>query len=176
MKLVNRTLSTAAIAAALALAPVGMSAASAAYPQPTFSCTITITTTTVGQSITISCTGLPPGGSIIIIINSSNPAVADQAIDVAGSKSVQKTVAADGTASAVVDFDVPGEYTVAVTDLSGTTLSSQNVTVLPAAATGVAAARLGATGTDALPIALGAGALLAAGVGTVVLVRRKNTA
>ena len=178
MKIVTRTLTTGVLAAGLALAPVAMSAASATtspYPQPTFSCTVTVTTTTVGQSITVTCTGLPPSIVVIIVVTSTDPSIPDSAINIAGTKSAQRTVGADGSVAGTVTLSAAGTYTIQVQDLAGATLASQNVTIQPAASTG-ATGRLSATGSDALPIALGAGALVAAGVGTVILVRRRNTA
>ncbi|WP_456786666.1 peptidase [Cellulomonas sp. P5_C5] len=178
MNIVTRTLTTGAAAAVLALAPVAVPAAFAAaspYPPPPFTCTVSVTTTTVGQTITVSCTGLPPGTIVIIVVTSVDPAIPDGAITISGTKSAEKTVAADGSVAGNVSFSAAGTYTIAVTDAAGATLASQTVTVQPAAAA-PAAAGLVSTGTDVLPIALGAGALLAAGIGTVVLVRRKNTA
>jgi len=179
MNTVTRTLTTGALAAGLAFAPVAMSAAAASpYPQPTFSCTVTVTTTTVGQSISITCTGLPPGLIVIIVVTSTDPAIPDSAINIAGTKtSGPKTVAADGSVAGTVTLNAAGTYTIDVREQANPSvvLASQTVTVQPRASTG-ASGRLSSTGSEVLPIALGAGALLAAGVGTVVLVRRKNTA
>lgn len=201
MKRSSRTIATAVVAAALALSPLAVSAASAVgvptpsdtstatttptptptptptvtvtptpAPQAAPSCSVSVSTTTVGSSVTLSCTGLVPGAVHSITVTSADPATPDSAITVAGEKTISKTAGANGSVTGVVTLTAAGTYTIVVRDQANTALSSHTVTAVARATP----TQLSETGVDPLPLALGAGALVALGVGIVVLVRRRQ--
>jgi len=195
-----RSMATAVVAAALALSPLAVTAAGAVAepspsesstatatptetatatptvtptppPQPTGSCAVSVTTTTVGTSLTVSCTGLVPGAVHSITVTSTDPAIPDSAIAVAGEKTTSKTAGADGSVVGVVTLSAAGTYTIVVRDQTNTALSSHTVTAVAR----VAPTRLSETGVDPLPVVLGAAALIIVGAGALVLVRRRQS-
>ncbi|GEL99489.1 hypothetical protein CTE05_30360 [Cellulomonas terrae] len=118
----------------------------------------------------MSCTGLVPGAAHSITVTSADPATPDSAIAVAGEKTTAKTAGADGTIAGVVTLTAAGTYTIVVRDQTNAALSSLTVTAVARATP----TQLSETGVDPLPLALGAGALVALGAGIVVLVRRRQ--
>lgn len=175
MKII-RTVVTAAIAGALALAPT----AAFGYGAADYSNLGTASTTTpvVGQPVTITVQG-PPGANVILTFTTNPASIPDSRIQIAGTRSLTKT--ADGAGSIVFTATLleAGTYTGVVTDaVSGEVLSTQTFVVraapgatpTPAAAGG----QLSATGSNALPIALGAGALVLLGAGGVVYANKRR--
>lgn len=175
---IRRTVATAVTAAVLALAPTAAFAYGAA--DYTNRGTASDTTPAVGQSFTITVEG--PGNTPVNLTVTSNPAsIPDSAISIAGTRTATKTTAANGVATFTVTLSQAGTYTAVVTDgVSGEVLSTQTFTVAAAAAggagagTAAAAGQLSATGSNALPIALGAGALVAAGAGALVVANKRR--
>lgn len=168
--MIRRKVLIVAAAAALVLAP------SAAFgygaTDYTDKGTVSDTTPTVGQSFTVTVQG-PANASVTLTITSPD-SIPDSAITIAGTKSLTKTTNAAGTAVFTVTLSAAGTYTLVATDtVSGAVLSTQAVTVAAAAGT---TGSLATTGTDALPIALGAGALVLAGAGAVVVAARRRGA
>lgn len=170
MKII-RTVVTAAIAGALALAPTAAFAYGAG--DYTNKGTASTTTPTAGQSFTITVVG--PANTPVVLTITSNPAsIPDSAITIAGTKSLTKTTNASGAAVFTVTLSQAGSYTAVVTDgVSGEVVSTQTFTLaaVAAAATG---GQLSATGSNALPIALGAGALVLMGAGGVVYANKRR--
>ncbi|HEY0215749.1 MAG TPA: peptidase, partial [Cellulomonas sp.] len=159
----RRTLTTAAAAAALVLVPT----AAFGYGADDYSDTgsVSDTTPTVGQAVTVTVQG--PANSPVTLTITSNPAsLPDSAIEIAGTRSLTKTTDAGGNAAFSVTYNAgSASYTIVAIDAtSGAVLSTQTVSVGTVAAAAVAAdpsgSGLAVTGSDALPIALGAGALL----------------
>ncbi|KQR12063.1 hypothetical protein ASF78_12880 [Cellulomonas sp. Leaf334] len=113
----------------------------------------------------------PPNTPVGLTITSNPASIPDSAITIAGTKSLTKTTNASGTAVFTVTLSQAGTFTLVATDgVSGAVLSSQAVTVAGAAGSG----NLSSTGSNALPIALGAGALVLIGAGGVVMARRRS--
>jgi len=166
---IRRTALVAVAAVALALVP----SAAFAYGAGDYSNkgTVSDTTPALGQSFTVTVVG-PAGAQVTLTITSNPASIPDSAITIAGTKSLTKTTNASGTAVFTVTLSQAGTFTLVATDtVSGAVLSSQAVTVAGAAG---AAGSLSSTGSNALPIALGAGALVLVGAGGVVLARRRS--
>jgi|GEM_PF-1328284 len=180
----GRLIATAATAAALALAPAA--AASAAYPPTVISCTINIVITQQGISFTIVCTGFIPGQFALLTVTSRNPATPDSAIQISGTQSAEVPVNADGTVDTNVAISVPGVYDVTVSQggvsttqtvvvpATGTGTAAGGLTSAAGAGTGTAAGGLSSTGSDVLPLAAGAGAVLLIGTGAVIVARQRR--
>jgi hypothetical protein len=180
----GRIVATAATAAALALAPAA--AASAAYPPTVITCTINIVITQQGIFFTITCTGFIPGPGqfAVLTITSRNPATPDSAIQISGTKSAQVPINADGTVNTNVALTAPGVYDVTVSQggvsttqtvvVPGTAVGTAAGGLSSASGTSTAAGGLSATGTDVLPLAAGAGAVLLVGAGAVLVARQRR--
>ncbi|AEE44860.1 hypothetical protein [Cellulomonas fimi] len=166
----RRAIVTAAAVAGLVLAPT----AAFGYGADDYSNdgTVSDTTPAVGQAFTVTVKG--PANTPVTLTVTSNPAsLPDSTITIAGTRSLTKTTDAAGDAVFTVTLAQSGTFTLVVTDgASGAVLSTQAVTVAGAAAP----AALSSTGSNALPIAAGAGALLAVGAGAVVIARRRAQA
>lgn len=167
--MIRRTALVAVAAVALALVP----SAAMAYGIQDYNDrgTVSDTTPAVGQSFTVTVDG-PAGAQVTLTITSNPASIPDSAITIAGTKSLTKTTNAQGTAVFTVTLSQAGTFTLVATDtVSGAVLSTQAVTVAGAAG---GAGSLSSTGSNALPIALGAGALVLVGAGGVVLARRRS--
>ncbi|KSW28900.1 hypothetical protein [Cellulomonas sp. B6] len=180
---IRRTAAVTVTAAALALLPSAAFGYGAA--DYTNTGTASTTTPTVGTPFTITVQG--PANTPVIITVTTNPAsIPDAAITIAGTKALTKTTSASGAVAFSVTLAEPGTYTAIITDgVSGEALSTQ-VFVVPGPAAGGTGSAPGAggssggwlsqTGSDPVPIALGAGALLAAGAGAAVYARQRRRA
>lgn len=156
---IRRTALVAFAAVALALVP----SAAMAYGAGDYSNdgTVSDTTPAAGVPFTVTVVG-PPNTAVTLTI--AGPGGFTQTL--------QLTTNASGTAVFSVTLSAAGTYTLVVTDTaSGAVLSSQTVTVAGAASS---TGSLSSTGSNALPIALGAGALVVVGAGGVVLARRRH--
>lgn len=166
----RRAIVTAAAVAGLVLAPT----AAFGYGAEDYSNdgTVSDTTPAAGESFTVTVKG--PANTPVTLTITSNPAsLPDSTITIAGTKALTKTTDAAGNATFTVTLAQTGTFTLVVTDAaSGAVLSTQAVTVAGAATP----AALSSTGSNALPIAAGAGALLAVGAGAVVIARRRAQA
>ncbi|WP_456786662.1 LPXTG cell wall anchor domain-containing protein [Cellulomonas sp. P5_C5] len=160
---IRRTALVAVAAVALVLAPT----AAQAYGAGDYSNTGTVSNASSG-GFTVSLKG-PANAPVALEVRSETVASAD--INIAGSKTLTKTTDAAGNVSFQVTVGAAGTYTVVATDPAGAILSSQ--TVQAGTSTGTAG-QLSSTGSNALPIALGAGALVLVGAGGVVLARRRG--
>jgi hypothetical protein len=158
----RRTALVAAAAVALVLAPT----AAQAYGANDYSNTGTVSNTSAsGFAVALKGPGNAP---VTLTVTSEGVSASD--IQIAGTKALTKTTDAAGSVTFRVTVGAAGTYTVVATDPSGAVLSSQTVQ----AGTAAAAGRLSSTGSNALPIALGAGALVLVGAGGVVLARRRG--
>ena len=166
---IRRTALVAVAAVALALVP----SAAFAYGAGDYSNrgTVSDTTPAAGQSFTVTVVG-PAGANVTLTITSNPASIPDSAITIAGTKSLTKTTNSSGTAVFTVTLSQAGTFTLVATDTaSGAVLSTQAVTVAGAAGS---TGSLSSTGSNALPIALGAGALVLVGAGGVVMARRRS--
>lgn len=165
----RRALVTAAAAAALVLAP----SAAFGYGAENYQNkgTVSDSTPAAGETFTVTVKG-PASTNVTLTVTTPDSVPAD-AVTIAGTKSFTKLTDASGNAVFSVTLAQPGTFSLVVTDAaSGAVLSTQAVTVAGAAA-GTPAA-LSSTGSNALPIAAGAGALLAVGAGAIVIARRRS--
>lgn len=168
--MIRRKVLIVAAAAALVLAP------SAAFgygaTDYTNKGTVSDSTPAAGESFSVTVQG-PANAGVTLTVTSNPASLPDSAITIAGTKSLTKTTNASGVAVFTVTLAQAGTYTVVAADAaSGAVLSTQSLTV--AAAAGGTAAALPTTGSDALPLGLGAGALVLAGAGAVVVARRRR--
>ncbi|UJP41002.1 peptidase [Cellulomonas palmilytica] len=167
---VRRAVASAAIVGALVLSP----SAAFGYGAEDYTDTGTASTTTpaVGQSFTITVVG-PPGARVTLTITSSAN-IPDSAIQIAGTKSLTRTADASGTAVFTVTLSQAGTFTAVVTDAeSGEVLSTQTFQVAGSVAE-APGGELSSTGSDVLPLALGAGAVLVLGAGAVVYATKRR--
>ncbi|WP_421732393.1 peptidase [Cellulomonas sp.] len=166
---IRRTALVAVAAVALALVP--SAAFSYGASDYTNKGTVSDTTPAAGESFTVTVAG-PAGASVTLTITSNPASIPDSAITIAGTKSLAKVTNASGVAVFTVTLSQAGTFTLVATDTaSGAVLSTQTVSVAAAAG---AAGSLSSTGSNALPIALGAGALVLVGAGGVVVARRRQ--
>lgn len=152
---IRRTALVAFAAVALALVP----SAAMAYGSSDYSNkgTVSDSTPAAGVPFTVTVVG-PPNTSVTLTIAGGS-----------GTQTLTATTNASGTATFSVTLSQAGTYTLVVTDTaSGAVLSTQTVTVAGTSDT------LSSTGSNALPIALGAGALVLVGAGGVVIARRRQ--
>ncbi|GEK21492.1 DUF4175 domain-containing protein [Cellulomonas xylanilytica] len=168
---IRRTALVAVAAVALALVP----SAAMAYGAQDYTNrgTVSDTTPAAGESFTVTVVG-PAGADVTLTITSNPASIPDSAITIAGTRALTKTTNSAGTAVFTVTLSQAGTYTLVATDTaSGAVLSTQAVTVAGASAA-APGGNLSSTGSNALPIALGAGALVLVGAGGVVMARRRS--
>lgn len=167
---VRRAVASAAIVGALVLSP----SVAFGYGAEDYTDTGTASTTTpaAGQSFTITVVG-PPGADVTLTITSSGN-IPDSAIQIAGTKSLTRTTDAAGSAVFTVTLSQAGTYTAVVTDAaSGEVLSTQTFQVAGSVAE-APGADLSSTGSEVLPLALGAGAVLVLGAGAVAYANKRR--
>ncbi|MBX9247161.1 peptidase, partial [Actinotalea ferrariae] len=156
---------TTLAAGALVLAPT----AALAYDAPGYGTTTQDAAPAAGESVTLRTEGTTPGQDYTITVTSEPASLSNDSIQIAGTKSATKT--ATGTSvTFTVTFAAGGTYTAAVKDESGRLVGDQVFTVASSAAAAAAGtSALGATGFDGVELAVGAGALVLAGAGAVVV-------
>ncbi|WP_265522567.1 LPXTG cell wall anchor domain-containing protein [Oerskovia flava] len=179
----------AGIATALILSPV----AAQAYEADDYTVGVSETTPVAGETFTVTIDG--PAGNPTIALTVSSDAVPDSAITIAGSRTLVKDTDANGDATFAVTLTQPATYTIVATDADGTVISTQTVQVLSssaaggsgdagsgAAGSGDAAGSSGsgswlpATGASTVPLAIGAGALVAGGGVLLLMLRKQRSA
>jgi len=149
-----------------------------AYVPSDYTCTVTVGTATVGDPFVISCDGPEGNVTLTLTITSTDPAVPDEAIEIAGT-ATETVATSGGAASFTTTLDQAGTYTIAVTDADGVLLTSQTITaVTGSTGAGVSASSgLPVTGTSLAYLGV-AGVLLLAGVTALVgtrIARRRNS-
>lgn len=164
--MVRRALLTAAAAAALvALPTVAM-----AYDAPGYETTVSDPTPALGQAFSVVTDGNNAGEQLTLTVTSNPASIGNDKIVVAGSRSLAKTADENGRATWTVTLNAAGTFTLAVTNAAGQLVGDETVTVAGAPA----APGLSDTGFDGLPLAIGAGALVALGATVVVIARRRR--
>ena len=161
------------LSAAAAIALVAMPMAAMAYEAPGFNTTVSDTTPAIGQAFMLTTTGAVPGETLTCTVTSNPATISNDAITIAGTKALAKVANAAGTVTCTVTLTAAGTYTLAVTNAAGALVGDEVVVVAAAAAAGPA---LSSTGFDALGLAGGAAALVAAGGFAVFLARRRQLA
>lgn len=156
-------------------------AVAAAYPADEYDVATSDTTPAVGDPFTVTVAG--PAGNPEITLTISSPSVPDSAIEIAGTRSLTKATAGDGSATFTVTLNADATYSLVATDADGTVLSSQTITAVEEGAAGGGAAAGGEadgsavlprTGAEATAYLAGAGLLVAGGVGAVVYANRRR--
>lgn len=171
----RRIFAVATIAAALTLAP----AAAFAYEADDYAPSVTI----VNNGVLVLVNG--PVGNPTITVTVTYAGDNDNAVTIAGTKSLTKATDVNGDAEFRVAATEAGNYTVVATDADGVTLLTQAFTASATGGTTTAPSgtttttttggnALAVTGSSVLPLALGAGALAAAGVGAVVVANKRR--
>ena len=163
--MVRRALLTAAAAAAL----VALPAAAVAYDAPGYATAVTDPTPTVGQAFTLSTDGNAAGEALTLTVTSNPASISNDRIVVAGSRALAKVADGSGAASWSLTLSAAGSYTLAVTNAAGQLVGDEVVAVAAAPAPA-----LSDTGFRGLPLAIGAGALVALGATAVVVARRRR--
>lgn len=193
----KKTLASLALAGFLTLS-VGTVAAQAApeYPSTQPGATVSEGTVVPGEDVIFSGTGFLPGEPIDITVTQTSVVAGGAIGSLGGGVSMSKpliikpaaplnfstTAAADGSFSVPVSLNLTGTYTLTATGRTSGVSVTQVVKVVAAAGAGAGSdvanndGGLANTGLDMGVLvwsAVGAGAL-AAGVGTVVVSRRRN--
>ena len=159
------------LSAAAAIALVAMPTAAMAYDAPGYNTTVSDPTPAIGQAITVTTTGAVAGETLTCTITSNPATISNDAITIAGTKALAKVANASGTVTCTITLTAAGTYTLAVTNAAGALVGDEVVTVAAAATPA-----LSDTGFDALGLAGGAAALVAAGAFAVFLARRRQLA
>lgn len=168
----RRMAATAAAALALVLVPA---AAATAYEADQFSSTVTDASVTPGEAIIYTVDGPVENGQITVTVTSNPTSIPNSAIAIAGTATLAKATDAAGNASFSITLSAAGTYTFTAVDAQGDVINTQAVTVAAAAA-GAPAATLPVTGSSATPLAIGGGALAAAGIGAVLYSKKRRAA
>ncbi len=163
-----RTLFAGLIAALALTVALPLAAHAETYGGGAFSGSVSDTSPQPGQATTVIVEG-PADTLVTLTVIGPGTAV------IAGTASATKTTSAGGVAEFSVTFPADGVYTLVATETaSGQVIFSQRIVVGDGSA-GQGGA-LGSTGTDALPIVLGAVALVVVGGAiTLVAVRRRRS-
>lgn len=173
------------ISAAAAIALVVMPTVAMAYDAPGYDTTVSDPTPAVGRAFTLMTRGAAPGAILTLTITSDPAGIGNDAVEIAGTKTMTKTAEADadGTVTWTVTLSAAGTYFLAVTDAAGNLLGDETVTVAGAAAGTAAGTAAGAvtpglsdTGFDGAGLAVGAVVLIVAGAVAVFFARRRQLA
>ncbi|MFC8302311.1 peptidase [Specibacter sp. NPDC057265] len=197
----KKTLASLALAGVLTIS-VGTVAAQAApeYPATQPSVTVSDGTVTPGEAVIFSGTGFLPGEIIDVTVEQTSVVAGGAIGSLGGGVSMSKPMiikavaplsftteaAADGSFSVPVTLNATGTYTLTATGRESKVTVTQVVKVVNADGSAVVGTDVAGSGTDGglantgldlgvlVWSAVGAGAL-AAGVGTVVVSRRRNS-
>ena len=171
--MIVRTALVTAAAAALDLVPTS----AMAYDAPGYGSTISDPGPRVGRALAFSINGNPKiGGKSVLLTVTSRPAtLPNQVIEIAGTATTSKVADANGDVSFSVTMTQPGTYDLVAT-VDGAAVSTQALAVTPASSTTASGGALAATGFDGAGLVTGAGALVLAGAGAVVVAKRRQSA
>lgn len=184
----RRNALVSAAAAALVLAPT----AAMAYDAPGFQSQLSDTTPATGTPFSFDIAGNEDiAGETVVLTVTTNPAsIPNSAIQIAGTKSASKVANANGDVKFSVTLTEAGTYN-AVATVGDVTIATQDFGVAAAASatsnsassnaasSGKAVASgkaLAETGFDGAGLATGAGALVLAGAGAVMIAKRRQSA
>jgi hypothetical protein len=182
--MMRRAFLVAAFAVALILTP----SVAMAYNAPGFSSSVSDSTPSIGQPVTVTVNGAGAGEMIKLVITSAN-----------STKSMSQKANASGVAAFTFTLSAAGTYKVEAFNAAGALVSDQVLTVASQANSGVppdtsgvpsdtsgvpsgtsgvpsSGAKLGTTGFDGMPLAVGGGVLVLAGAGAVLVARRRRSA
>ncbi|MEE6274178.1 LPXTG cell wall anchor domain-containing protein [Georgenia sp. MJ206] len=179
----RRALAGAITAVLLVFAPT----AAFGYNQDDYDAAVSTTNPDPGQSFTVVVEA-PSGTDVTLTISADG--VSDDAIQIAGTKSLTKT-ATDGMATFTVTLSEEAVYDLVATAEDGTVIETFAITVGDPAGAGdgatdgpgagagqdgddVAAPGLPETGATATPLLIGGAVLLVIGAGIVFFMRRRN--
>ena len=161
--MIRRAILVAAAAVAVILVPSAAMAAD--YEAPGITATVSDTTPGVGQSVTV----IINGGAA-----NANQAITLKVACTNGTKTLNTTANASGTASFSFTPTGAGVCTLTASNASGAVISTQTVTVHSVSAAGVAPT-LNFTGFEGTGLAVGGGLLVLTGAGVVVFARRRKS-
>jgi LPXTG-motif cell wall-anchored protein len=159
---------------------VAAPAAAFAYPADEYDVATSDTTPAVGEPFTVTIDGPEENPEITLTI--SSPTVADGDIEIAGTQSLTKATAADGSATFTVTLWEEATYTLVATDAEGNVIATQTITAVEEGAAGGAGAAGGGvaalpqTGSETTAYIAGAGLLVAGGAAAVVYANRRRNA
>jgi hypothetical protein len=167
--MIRRALLVAAAAVALILTP----SVAMAYNAPGFSSSVSDSTPSIGQSTTVTVNGAGAGEMIKLVITSAS-----------STRSMSQKASASGVAAFTFTLSAAGTYKVEAFNSAGALVSDQSITVASQANSGVpsgtsgvpSSTKLGTTGFDGMPLAVGGGILVLAGAGAVLVARRRRSA
>lgn len=172
---IRRTALASAAAVALVLAPT----AAWAYDAPGYTSGVTDATPAAGAPIVVAVDGDPAiaGRTVLLTVTSTPASLPNSAIQIAGTATASRVADAQGAVRFTVVLSEPGSYS-AVATVDGAAVSTMDLAVTPATTTTVAAAggSLARTGLDGAGLATGAGVLVVAGAGAVLVARRRQAA
>jgi hypothetical protein len=184
---IRRSAIVSAAAATLVLVPT----AAFAYDAPGFSSTVSDPTPAAGTPILLTVDGDSDiaNKEVLLTVTSTPASMPNSAIQIAGTATKTKVADATGSVGVSVTLSESGTYT-AVASVDGETVSTFELPVGAAAAAATTAAAatpaakaaaatggaLAATGFDGAGLATGAGALVVAGAGAVLVAKRRQSA
>lgn len=163
----------AVLALGLALAP----AAANAYEAEGVSVTVSAAAPALNAPTTLTVSGVNPGEAVTATITSLPATIAGESISIAGTKALTKTASDAGVAIFTATFAEAGTFTVVFTGENGRLIADNQVITVAAnlpTTGGDKPGTLPVTGSEAVSLAIGAGVLVAAGAGAVVVTRRRK--
>ena len=176
-------------AVALIFAPTAAMAdpsSDSTYGAPGYGSTVTDTTPVVGSPFTYTVNGVAPGAAVTLKTCDGQTLTATADASGAASFSVALGSAGSCTAQAFIGGTLVSDQVLTVAAAPGAAaVAAEPVAAVVGAAPAAAAVRapraaapaaLGLTGFDGVGLAVGAGALVLAGAGTVYVVKRRKSA
>ncbi len=160
--MLKKTITAVALAGALTVVAAGAAGAAPAYPAPDAALSCSVATTPVDSTYTCTVGG-PDGATAVLSATTSGDNAA-----IAGTVSSTKTIASNVATYTVTAPSAAGQVGMSAT-VGGVPTNTTNVAVT------AAAGALATTGADNAGLALGAGALLVAGAGAVVVAARRRS-
>lgn len=172
--MIRRAVLVAAAAVAVILTP----SVAMAYNAPGFTSTVSDSTPALGAPVTVVISGADAKAPVNLTITSNPASISNEAIQIAGTKSLTKAANTSGVATFTVTLTAAGTYSLVASKAAGAVMSTQTLTVAGAAAAPLPAATgaLSFTGFDGMGLAVGGGALVLAGAGVVLVARRRRSA
>ena len=170
--MIRRAVLVAAAVVAVILTP----SVAMAYNAPGFTSTVSDSTPAPGAPVTVVITGADGHAPVNLTITSNPASISNEAIQIAGTKSLTKAANKRGVATFTVTLTAAGTYKLVATNAAGAVMSTQTLTVGAAAAAPLPAATrpLRFPGFDGMVFPVGGGVpvVLCAGVFFVARGRR----
>jgi len=164
------------LVATAALGLVALPSVALGYEAPGIDTIVTDATPMVGEETRVTITGAEPSSEVTLTVTSNPASLPVDAIEVAGTRSFSKSADPSGAVDFRVTFTESAVYNAAATDASGSLLGDLVLTVstLDGEVPSVDDGGLALRGAEVVGRVAGAAVGAAAGVGVVLLVRRRR--